>query len=73
MKQGIKLTPVRRDELDEYHPLYALNLKIEDLDHTNMDRIYQFFEDMILPPGFYACVIRDEFGWWINFYKPVFI
>lgn len=74
MKTGIKLIVVTVDELeDPSHPCYALFRKIEDLDHEDMDRVYQFFEDMIVPEGFYAHTLRDKYGWWINFYKPIFI
>ena len=73
MATGTKLVRVKPDEINPTHPLYALFLKTEDLDHEDMDRVYQFFEDMLLPNGYYASVQRDKYGWWITFYKPVFV
>lgn len=73
MKTGIKLIKLNFDELEMSHPCYALSRKIEDLDHEDMDRVYQFYEDMLVPEGYYATTERDKYGYWINLYKPIFI
>lgn len=53
------------------HPLYALQMQIEQLDSYNMDEVYSFFDAMQVPDGFYALTTSDEYGYWIEFYRVI--
>lgn len=56
---------------DRYHPLYELQQEINQLDNNSYEAVESFFDSMTTPPGFYAAITSDEWGYWITFFRPI--
>lgn len=59
-------------KLEKHHPLHELELAIKtNTDPYDYDSVHDFFNSMIVPPGYYAILALDEWGAFIEFYEPM--